>query len=47
MQRIVNWLNKLGLGQCAQRFATQLSARMDLEDLREVIWTYQKAVAEG
>src|ERR1700745_776263 len=113
MQRIVNWLNKLGLGQYAQRFAdndidanvlrdltdhdlekigvslghrkkilraiaelddarsgpeparrdeaerrqltvmfadlvgsTQLSARMDPEDLREVIWTYQKAVAE-
>src|ERR1700746_2817721 len=113
MQQIADWLNALGLGQYAQRFAendidpsvlrdltdhdlekigvslghrkkilraiaelddarsgpeparrdeaerrqltvmfadlvgsTQLSARMDPEDLREVIWTYQKAVAE-
>jgi SAM domain (Sterile alpha motif) len=76
MQQVADWLETLGLGQYAQRFAendidfalltkltdanlkelgvtslghvgsTALSARMDPEDLREVISAYQKCVAE-
>jgi class 3 adenylate cyclase len=76
MQQVADWLQKLGLGQYAQRFAendidfsvlryltderrqvtvmfsdlvgsTALSARIDPEDLREVISAYQKCTAEA